>query len=84
VTALLAPQRAADSAEVKADLKAHSDEAITRGVFGVPMVAVDDKLFWGLDALPMLRAYLLGDVWFDGPDWTAACQLPSGATRPKS
>lgn len=84
VTKLLAPQRAPDSAEVKADLKAHTDEAIARGLFGVPTVAVDDKLFWGLDALPMLRAYLVGDAWFDGPDWDAARQLESGVTRPKS
>ena len=39
---------------------------------------VDGKLFWGLDGLPMLRAYLDGDAWFDGPDWNAVSQLPSG------
>lgn len=83
VTAMLAPQRAPGSAEVKADLKAHTDEAIARGVFGVPTIAVDGKLFWGLDALPMLRAWLLGDAWFDTPDWDAARQLESGATRQK-
>lgn len=83
VTALLAPQRAPGSVEVKADLKAHTDEAIEQGVFGVPTMAVDGKFFWGLDALPMLRAYLLGDAWFDGPDWDAAGQLGSGATRPR-
>jgi 2-hydroxychromene-2-carboxylate isomerase len=81
LTALLAPQRAPGSAEVKADLKAHTDEAIARGVFGVPTIAVDGKLFWGLDALPMLRAYLLGDAWFDGPDWDAPGQLAPGVTR---
>jgi len=83
VTALLAPQRATGSVEVKADLKAHTDEAIGQGVFGVPTIVVDGKLFWGLDALPMLRAYLLGSAWFDGPDWDAARQLESGANRPK-
>jgi 2-hydroxychromene-2-carboxylate isomerase len=81
VTALLAPQRAPGSVEVKADLKAHSDEAIGQGVFGVPTIAVDGKLFWGLDALPMLRAYLLGEAWFNGPDWDAAGQLAPGVTR---
>lgn len=83
VTALLAPQRAPGSTEVKADLKAHTDEAIARGVFGVPTIAVGDKLFWGLDALPMLRAYLLGDDWFEGPQWETAGRLESGAARPK-
>ena len=36
------------------------------------------KLFWGLDGLPMLRAYLAGDAWFDGPQWDAVAQVPSG------
>jgi 2-hydroxychromene-2-carboxylate isomerase len=83
VSALLAPQRDPGSAEVKADLKANTDEAITRGLFGVPTIAVDGKLFWGLDALPMLRAFLQGDAWFEEPHWDAARQLESGATRPK-
>ncbi len=64
LTDRLAPSRAPQSDEVKAQLKAHTDEAIAQGVFGVPTFAVDDKLFWGLDALPMLQAYLAGDPWF--------------------
>ncbi|MFP5442713.1 MAG: DsbA family protein, partial [Betaproteobacteria bacterium] len=48
------------------------------GVFGVPAFVVDGKVFWGLDSLPMLRAYLEGDDWFDGPGWNAVSQLPSG------
>jgi len=47
-------------------------------VFGVPAFEVDGRLFWGLDGLPMLRAYLDGDAWFQGPDWDGAATLPSG------
>lgn len=65
LTDALAPGRAAHSEAVKAQLKAHTDEAIAQGVFGVPTLAVDGKLFWGLDALPMLQAYLACDPWFD-------------------
>ena len=36
------------------------------GVFGVPTLEVDGRLFWGFDALTMLAAYLRGDPWFDG------------------
>lgn len=79
----LAPQRDVNGADVKARLKANGDEAIAQGVFGVPTLAVDGKLFWGLDALPMLRAYLLADAWFGGPDWDAACQLAVGVARAK-
>jgi 2-hydroxychromene-2-carboxylate isomerase len=81
LAAQLAPQRDPEGAEVKAQLKAHSDAAIAQGVFGVPALAVDGKLFWGLDALPMLRAFLLGDAWFDGPDWDAVGGVAQGARR---
>ena len=33
------------------------------------------------DALPMLRAYLCGDAWFDGPQWNAASSVPVGISR---
>lgn len=81
VTEQLAPSRPAASDEVKAQLKTNTDEAIAAGVFGVPTFTVDDKLFWGFDALPMLRAYLSGDAWFAGPNWAVAGQLPSGIHR---
>ena len=81
LSAQLEPARDVASAEVKQTLQAHTQAAIEAGVFGVPTFAVDDKLFWGQDALPMLRAYLQGDVWFDGPDWRAAQALPVGVRR---
>ena len=81
LTAQLQPEREVTSAEVKQTLQAHTQAAIEAGVFGVPTFAVDDKLFWGQDALPMLRAYLQGDAWFDGPDWRAAQALPVGVRR---
>lgn len=60
----LAPPVDPDSDEVKAMLRRNTDEAIAAGAFGVPACVVDDQLFWGFDALPMLRAYLDGDAWF--------------------
>jgi 2-hydroxychromene-2-carboxylate isomerase len=51
-----------ESPEVKAKLKANTDAAITAGLFGVPTLQIEDELFWGVDALPMARAYL------DNPD----------------
>jgi 2-hydroxychromene-2-carboxylate isomerase len=84
VAAQLDPGHDVNGEEVKALLKANTDEAILRGVFGVPTMAVDDQLFWGQDALPMLAGYLAGDAWFDGPAWQAASQLPVGVARPKA
>jgi len=77
----LKPARDLADESVKVDLRANTEEAIARGVFGVPTFCVDDKLFWGFDALPMLRAWLEGDAWFQGPDWDAPTQLPVGVSR---
>lgn len=81
LAAELAPQRDPASDEVKAALRETTDAALARGVFGVPTMAVADKLFWGLDAMDMLTAYLDDDAWFDGPAWTAAATLPVGVRR---
>ena len=51
--------------EVKQWLRTNTDQAKQAGVFGVPAWEVDGKVFWGLDALPMLRSYLMGEDWFD-------------------
>lgn len=71
----LAPTLDPASDGVKARLRQNTDEALALGVFGVPAFSVDDKLFWGLDALPMLRAYLTADAWFDGPAWDLTVAL---------
>jgi 2-hydroxychromene-2-carboxylate isomerase len=77
----LSPHLATHGDQVKQALQTHSQEAIAAGVFGVPSFVVDDKVFWGQDALPMLRAYLHGDAWFDGPDWQAPARCAVGIQR---
>jgi 2-hydroxychromene-2-carboxylate isomerase len=79
--ASLAPTRDPGSAEVKAQLKANADEAIALGLFGVPTLVVDGKLFWGFDALPMLREYLDGAEWFSTGGWERAGQVATGIAR---
>jgi len=82
LTQSLAPVRDPAGDSVKADLKKHTDEAIALGVFGVPTLEVDGRLFWGFDALPMLRSYLQGDAWFAGGGaWDTAAQVPTGVRR---
>jgi 2-hydroxychromene-2-carboxylate isomerase len=80
LTAQLAPPRAADAQDVKEHLKVNTEQAIAAGVFGVPTFCVDDKVFWGLDALPMMRAYLEGNPWFDAA-WDAAASIQQGVKR---
>ncbi len=77
----LQPKTAIDDPAIKSQLKANTDAAIAQGIFGVPTLEVDGQHFWGLDALPMLRAYLAGDAWFTSPDWQQAGQLPVGIKR---
>ena len=83
LVAKLAPPREINADDVKAQLKSNTDEALALGLFGVPTFLVDEKAFWGLDALPMLRDYLMGDDWFNGPAWDLAGQVPQGSIRPK-
>jgi 2-hydroxychromene-2-carboxylate isomerase len=77
----LAPKRDPAGDDVKAQLKSNTEDAIARGVFGVPTCTVDDKLFWGFDALPMLRAWLEGDEWFASGEWEKAGQVGAGIVR---
>ncbi len=79
--AQLAPPQDPDSDDVKQALRAHTAAALAGGMFGVPSVAFDGRLFWGLDALPMLRDALLQGAWFSGPAWEAAAQQRPGIVR---
>lgn len=81
LTAQLAPAREATGDEVKAELRRHTEAAVAAGIFGVPTFELDGRLFWGQDALPMLRDALQGGAWFDGPDWVAAGEKPPGVVR---
>ena len=70
-----------DGPEIKARLKENTATAAAEGVFGVPTITVGDRLFWGLDSLPMLRAYLRQDPSLDSPAMQAASTVRFGASR---
>lgn len=77
----LVSQQRLSAEEAKTALKNNTAEAIAKNVFGVPAFVVDDRVFWGLDALPMLRDYLLESPWFGGPDWESVRQVSVGVSR---
>ena len=77
----LAPHRDPQSTEVKQALRVNTDLAIATGVFGVPTFEVDGRLFWGVDSIDMLIAYLQGDPWFGGPGWQAPRTEIAGVAR---
>ena len=50
----------AQSPEIKGQLRTQTDQAIAKGVFGVPSMIVGDELFWGYDDFPYLELVLAG------------------------
>jgi 2-hydroxychromene-2-carboxylate isomerase len=68
--------------EVKAALKRNTDEAIARGVFGVPTLAVGGELFWGVDATDMAVDYAMAGERYGDPESDRVAALPVGASRP--
>lgn len=48
---------------IKAKLKAVTDEAISRGVFGAPFTFVDGESFWGNDRLDIVDAWISRGGW---------------------
>jgi hypothetical protein len=47
----------------------------------VPSFELEGRVFWGVDALPMLRAALQGDPWFGSGAWEAAAADRPRVTR---
>ncbi len=65
-------ERALDAPETLADSTAIVDDAMAKGVFGVPTFVLEDRLFWGNDRLVLLRhaleQYPIGSIQVDRPD----------------
>lgn len=80
-TELLAGREPPAPEAVKQALQAGTDQALADGVFGVPSLVVDGRLFWGFDSLPMLREALEGHPWFEKNTWDAVRGLPVGTAR---
>lgn len=85
ISALMAKLRCspsdASSVRVKDQLRENTTAAAELGLFGVPTCVADGRLFWGLDALPMLRQHLLQDCWFTDERWRAVENIPMGVQR---
>jgi 2-hydroxychromene-2-carboxylate isomerase len=67
--------------EVKQRLRANTDAAIARGVFGVPTAAVDGELFWGEDSSDMLIDFVQDRALFATPEMRRFQSLPTGIVR---
>lgn len=79
--AALQPVRDPQAEAVRLALRDATTAAAARGVFGVPTIEVDGRIFWGADSIDMLGAYLRGDEWFERAIWDATGHVPPGAQR---
>jgi len=59
----------AQRAEIKSQLRVQTDEAIAKGVFGVPSMVVGEELFWGYDDFPYLELFLAGKDPLSATEW---------------
>jgi 2-hydroxychromene-2-carboxylate isomerase len=73
-----------DDSAVKQRLRENTDEAISRGVFGVPTFAIGDEIFWGEDVTDMMLDYLDDPQLFRRGDWARLSDLPVAAARKES
>jgi 2-hydroxychromene-2-carboxylate isomerase len=55
--------------DIKALLRRQTEEAASRGAFGVPTMMVGDELFWGYDDFPFLDLFLAGKDPVDAAAW---------------
>jgi 2-hydroxychromene-2-carboxylate isomerase len=69
------------SSEVKDELRRNTDEALARGVFGVPTLAVNNEMFWGDDATDMAVAYAADGGRYTDPEYARIAAIPPGVER---
>jgi 2-hydroxychromene-2-carboxylate isomerase len=70
-----------DAPQTKAGLRSNTDEAIAAKLFGVPTLRIGDELFWGVDALPMARAYLDDPALFQSGEMHRVATLGASSSR---
>ncbi len=75
------PEAAMADERVKSTLKANTEAAIARGVFGVPSFLLEDTLFWGQDSLEMMLDYLKDPQLFASAEMRRVSELAVGTMR---
>lgn len=75
------PAAAISDPAVKAQLRVNFDASVADGVFGVPTLSLDGRLFWGGDAHDFALAYLDDPSLWDEPEMRRLGELPITASR---
>ena len=72
------------SPAVKAALSANTQEALGCGAFGVPALALGDRIFWGVDAIDWVNAYVDRPDMFQESAYRAVNAIPNGLPLSKT
>jgi 2-hydroxychromene-2-carboxylate isomerase len=85
-----------ENPSIKNSIRANTDQAIERGIFGVPSSivlshhvsndhqpnqSIESPIFWGFDSINMLQAWLRDDAYFQSPTFVGASLVGAGVIR---
>lgn len=70
-----------DLSRTKEELRRSTDDAASKGVFGVPSFVVEGEVFWGADSVDFLKAFLKNPRLFEAPEMARVDALPVAAER---
>jgi 2-hydroxychromene-2-carboxylate isomerase len=76
----IAPETLA-SPEIKDALRKNTEEAVARGLFGVPSFVADGEVFWGADSIEFVNAFLADPAVLRNGDMRRLDALPVGVQR---
>ena len=70
-----------EKSEIKEKLRSNTEEAVRRGVFGVPTFEVDGELFWGADSIEFLKDFLSDPSAIRNEEMRRLDEMPVAAAR---
>ncbi len=74
-------QPALAAPEVKSALRENTERAAAAGVFGVPSFEAGGEIFWGVDSIDFLKAFLVDASVVQNAQMRRLDSLPVGASR---
>ena len=79
----ISPQQLADQG-IKDLLRRNTEEAVARGVFGVPSFVADGEVFWGANSIEFVKAFLADPAAARNKEMRRLESLPVAAARKTS